>query len=68
VTAHFTIASLGAGKLGEAWPIVRASSAHANEDWWVSEAAQLIAGGGGGVLAAQSSPRRHAPGHTIPDQ
>ena len=60
MTAHFTIASLGVGELGEAWPIVRASGAHANEDWWISEAAQLIAGGGGVLVARAPDGYLHA--------
>lgn len=60
MTAHFTIASLGLDDLGDAWPIVRASGAHANEDWWIAEAAQMIAGGGGVLVARAPDGYLHA--------
>lgn len=60
MTAHFNITSLDIAKVGEAWPIVRSSCAHANEDWWIAEAAQVIAGGGGVLVARAADGCVHA--------
>lgn len=51
---RFAIDHLNPNQLREAWPVVRMSDAHANCDWWMSEAAELIERGGG-VLAARAS-------------
>jgi hypothetical protein len=51
--ARFAIEHLSGGELLEAWPVVRMSDAHANCEWWLSEAADLIERGGG-ILAARA--------------
>lgn len=50
---RFAIEHLSEEQLLEAWPVVRVSNAHANCDWWASEAAALIERGGG-ILAARA--------------
>jgi hypothetical protein len=51
--AQFAIEHLSDDQLPEAWPVVRMVDAHANCDWWLSEAAELIERGGG-ILAARA--------------
>ena len=51
---QFSVEALGIHKLAEAWGLVRSSGSYANEDWWISEAADLIKHGGG-VLAARAT-------------
>ena len=51
---RFVVDHLNPDQLREAWPIVRMSNAHANCDWWMSEARELIERGGG-VIAARAS-------------
>jgi hypothetical protein len=51
---HFTIEQLNSERLADAWPLVRIAAAHANSDWWLTEASTLIMRGGG-VLAARAS-------------
>ena len=57
--AQFTIEHLSEDRLLDGWPVVRMAHSHANDEWWLSEAAALI-GRGGGILAAR------APDGTIP--
>jgi len=52
--AQLAIEHLSHEQLPEAWPVVRMSHSHANADWWVAEAAELIKRGGG-VLAARAA-------------
>lgn len=54
--ARFAIEHLSEGRLGEAWPVVQQSHAHANADWWISEGAALIERGGG-ILVARAPDR-----------
>lgn len=51
--ARFAIEHLSGDQLHDAWPVVRMVNAHANCDWWVSEARELIERGGG-ILAARA--------------
>ena len=44
--ARFAIEHLSGDQLLEAWPVVRLAQAHANCDWWMSDAAALIERGG----------------------
>ena len=37
--ARFAIEHLSGDQLLEAWPVVRLAQAHANCDWWMSDAA-----------------------------
>lgn len=50
---RFAIDHLNGDELIDAWPVVRMSDAHANCDWWLSEAEALIERGGG-ILAARA--------------
>ena len=50
---HFAIERLELEQLQEAWPVVRMSGLHANLDWWLSDATQLMERGGG-VLAVRA--------------
>jgi hypothetical protein len=49
--AQFTVRALKKNELVAAWPIVRSSNLHANLDWWLTAAAELIAGDGGVLVA-----------------
>ena len=49
--ARFAIEHLSGDQLLEAWPVVRLAQAHANCDWWMSDAAALIERGGGILVA-----------------
>ncbi len=51
--AQFTIEHLSEDRLLDGWPVVRMAHSHANDEWWLSEAAALI-GRGGGILAARA--------------
>lgn len=49
--AHFTVRALKKEELAAAWPIVRSSNVHANLDWWLTDATELIADRGGVLVA-----------------
>ena len=57
--AHFSIQALKARELGEAWPVIRATASHANPEWWMSDAADMIEAGGGVLVARAPDGRIH---------
>jgi len=56
---RFSIQALKIRELSEAWPIVRSSNSHANVDWWIASASEVIEHGGGVLVARAADDRIH---------